>query len=84
MKLNVLVNEGLRILRNTSIYIRWEEARNHLQHFVHRMQFSGYDKTIRAKVIQKILQKYDTKVRAYNEGGKCTDAGENSTMNEED
>ena len=70
MKLNVLVNEGLRILRNTSIYIGWEEARNHLQHFVNRMQFSGYDKTIKAKVIQKILQKYDAKIRTYNEVGK--------------
>ena len=34
------------------------------------MQFSGYDKTVKAKVIQKILQKYDAKIRAYNEVGK--------------
>ena len=43
MKVNVLVNEGLRILRNTSIHLGWEIARNHLQNFVQRMQFSGYD-----------------------------------------
>ena len=52
------------------IFFGWEEARNHLQHFVDRMQFSGYDKTVKAKVIQKILQKYDAKIRTYNEVGK--------------
>jgi hypothetical protein len=70
MKLNVLVNEGLRILRNTSPFLGWEEAQKHLQYFVHRMQFSGYDKTMRASVIKKILQKYDAKLQAYTNTNK--------------
>ena len=70
MKVNVLVNEGLRILRNTSIHLGWEEARNHLQYFVKRMQYSGYDMAKRAQVIQKILQKYDEKLHKYAESSK--------------
>lgn len=70
MKVNVLVNEGLRILRNTSVYLGWNEARTHLQHFVKRMQFSGYDKAMRAKVLQKILRKHDEKMQTYAETNK--------------
>ena len=65
MKYNVLVNEGLRILRNTSIHLDWEESRQHLQYFVHRMQFSGYDQARRTNVIQKVLRKWDEKMRKY-------------------
>ena len=70
MKLNVLINEGLRILRNTSIHLGWEEARSHLQYFVKRMQFSGYDITMRANVIHKILRKWDEKLVKYRQTNK--------------
>ena len=70
MKVNVLVNEGLRILRNTSIHLGWEEARDQLQYFVKRMQFSGYDMNMRAKIISKIIQKWDNILIKYNETGK--------------
>ena len=70
MKVNVLVNEGLRLLRNTNVYLGWNEARTHLQHFVKRMQFSRYDKALRAKVLQKILRKHDEKMQAYAETNK--------------
>ena len=41
MKFNVLVNEGLRILRNVSMDLGSDESRQHLQYFVKRMQLSG-------------------------------------------
>ena len=67
MKHNVLINEGLRTLRNTSMHLDWEEGRKHLQYFVHRMQFSGYDQSTRANIIKKVLEKRDEKVRKYEE-----------------
>ena len=70
MKLNVLVNESLRILRNTSLHLEWNESRKHLQYFVYRMQFSGYDQEIRTKVLQKALRKNDEKLRKYDETGR--------------
>ena len=70
MKVNVLVNEGLRMLRNTSIHLGWEVARDHLQDFVRRMQFSGYDMPMKARVIQKIIRKYDEKLQRYAETKK--------------
>ena len=65
MKTNVLVNEGLRILRNCNIHLGWEEARKHLQYFVQRMQYSGYSQEMRAKVINRVMKKYDEKVEVY-------------------
>ena len=62
MKFTVLVNEGMRILRNCNPNLNWNEGCSHLQHFVHRMQFSGYDHVYRARVITKVLQHYDKKV----------------------
>ena len=70
IKFNTLVNEGLRILRNCSTHLCWEECSRHLQHFVHRMQFSGYDHTYRAKVMKKVLDKYDEKLEELKETGR--------------
>ena len=68
MKVNVLVNEGLRILRNTSTHLGWEEAREHLQYFVRRMQF--YDHDMRSNIIHKVLRKWDEKLERYAQANK--------------
>ena len=70
MKINVLVNEGLRILRNTNSSLGWDEAKRHLQYFVRRMQFSGYDISMRGTIITKILKKHDETMTKFNETGK--------------
>ena len=70
MKFTALVNEGMRILRNCNTNLNWNEGCSHLQHFVHRMQFSGYDHAYRARVITKVLEHYDNKVRRFNETGR--------------
>ena len=70
MKINVLVNEGLRILRNTSTHLGWEESRKHLQYFVLRMQFSGYNHATRSNIIHKILRKWDEKPERYTQTNK--------------
>ena len=83
MKLNVLVNEGLRVLRNCSIHLGWEEGKRHLQYFVQRMQYSGYNQETRAKIILKILKKYDKKVEKYSLNQKCIDLDKNNLTKEE-
>ena len=64
MKYNVFVNEVLRILRNCSRYIDWnDEAAPHVTYFVRRMQYSGYDENMRFRVVTDALGKYDKMVR---------------------
>jgi hypothetical protein len=53
MKLNVLVNEALRIMRNCSEQLDNETITAHLQYFVKRMQYSGYPHKYRYDVISR-------------------------------
>ena len=70
MKLSVLVNEGLRICRNISIHLPWDESRQHLQEFVRRMHFSGFDEHMRAKVLSKVLDKNEERMKKFSEIGR--------------
>ena len=60
MKKNVLVNEALRILRNSSEFLKWEETAEHLSYLMKRLQFSGYDQNFRHEVMKTAFRKYDT------------------------
>ena len=40
-KINILVNELLRVMRNTSLRLDQKERDKHVHHFVNKMQFSG-------------------------------------------
>ena len=53
MKLNVLVNEALRIMRNCSEHLDNGTLTDHLQYFVKRMQYSGYPHKYRHDVISR-------------------------------
>ena len=59
MKMNVLVNEALRILRNCSEHLPDEVKTKHLQYLVNRMQFSGYPHVYRYEVISRTFKKYN-------------------------
>ena len=69
-KFSLLYHVGMRILRNCNPNLNWNEGCSHLQHFVHRTQFSGYDHAKRARVITKVLKHYDKKVLKFNETGR--------------
>ena len=56
MKINVLVNEALRIMRNCSKFLREEVVRSHLQYFVNRMQYSGYPVEYRYEVLTRAFK----------------------------
>ena len=60
MKINVLVNEALRILRNCSEHLPDEVRTSHLQYLVNRMQFSGYPQSYRYEVMARAFRKYNT------------------------
>ena len=64
MKKNVLVNEALRILRNSSKFLKWEETAEHLSYLMKRLQFSGYDQRFRHEVMKAAFKKYDTNKEA--------------------
>ena len=69
MKVNVMVNEITRILRNCSVHLEWEEVASWIQYFVKRLQFSGYDKKFRHQVVTKALNKYDKRLEEYRQTG---------------
>ena len=60
MKINVLVNEALRILRNCSEHLPNSVKTSHLQYLVNRMQFSGYPQSYRYEVMVRAFKKYNT------------------------
>ena len=56
MKISVLVNEALRILRNCSKHLPKQNRTRHLQYLVNRMQYSGYPQIYRYEVISRALK----------------------------
>ena len=62
-KINILVNELLRVMRNTSLRVQQEEKDKHVQHFINKMQFSGYNQEDRVLVYQKAKRKFEEKIR---------------------
>ena len=63
MKISVLVNEALRILRNCSKHLPRQERTKHLQYLVNRMQYSGYPQIYRYEVISRALKIHDAIMR---------------------
>ena len=73
MKFNVCVNEVVRIIKNCSIHLEWEHHINHLEYFIKRLQFSGYDHMSRYKIIQTALKRYEKLKTENNTNGKFFD-----------
>ena len=57
-KLNILTNELTHVMRNISPHVAMEEKQLHIQYFMHRLQFSGYNKEERIKVYMKSKIKF--------------------------
>ena len=58
-KINILVTDLLRIMRNISPDCQKSERTKHIQLFLNRMQFSGYNMQERVKVYQRACSKYN-------------------------
>ena len=57
-KRTVLTQEILRIILRCSPDLPWEQVKNHVEMFMARMQFSGYNKKFRAEVLNSALKAY--------------------------
>ena len=58
-KMNILVADLLRIMRNISPSCNKTERTIHNQHFLHRMQYSGYNMNDRISVYRRAMKKYE-------------------------
>ena len=60
MKQNVLVNDMCRVMGNCSERIEWDDGKKeHLNMYMRRMQFSGYDEKERYMILKKANDKYE-------------------------
>ena len=65
-KINILVNELLKVMRNTSLRVQQQEKDKHVQHFLNKMQLSGYDQEDRVQVYKKAKRIFEEKIRGKN------------------
>ena len=79
VKINVMTNEAKRIIRNCSTELEWKDTARHLSYFVKRMQFSGYPKEIRYRVMKKAIDvhKHNTNERNIENRQRFTPSLEN-------
>ena len=74
-KFHVMVNELDRILKNCSVFLKWEEeAAKHGSYFMRRLQYSGYGEQFRYDVAKKALERYDKRLEVYHAGGSMFDS----------
>ena len=69
MKKNVMVNEVCTILKNCSRYQEWEEVTRHVEYFMKRLQYSGYDQRFKYEVLRRALNRHDKRVEEYRRTG---------------
>ena len=60
VKRTVLTQEVLRILLHCSNELTWETVLQHLNKFMRKMQYSGYDQTFRYTVAKSAINAYET------------------------
>ena len=68
MKMAVLVEEGLRRLRNTSRGLDWERSRVVMERWSRKLRRSGYPATVRHQVIKTALEKFDKMCKEEDAG----------------
>ena len=52
-KINIVTNDLVRVMKNTSFHVKSEERLDKIQYFINKMQFSGYGKRDRIHVYNK-------------------------------
>ena len=67
-KRTVLTQEVLRILLRCSPLLPWKDVTKHIDHFMLRMQFSGYQQNFKAEVLKSALQAHENMKKKDKEG----------------
>ena len=70
MKRTVLTQEVIRIRRNMSKRLPWEETVKHLDDFSERLKLSGYDEDYRFQVIKAGVEGFDKMLQEEETGGR--------------
>ena len=68
MKRTVLTQEMLRVMLHCSRQLPWETVLGHLNNFMRKMQYSGYDQTFRYVVAKSAINAFET-IRNSEEQG---------------
>ena len=69
-KENILVADLTRVMRNVSTKCSEQERKGKIQHFISRMQYSGYGMDERIRVYRSAKRRYDEMLRKDSEGGE--------------
>jgi hypothetical protein len=67
-KMNILISDLVRIMRNVSEFCASGERDKHVQMFIQRMQYSGYSQADRIAVYKKAKEKFNTIVQDDRDG----------------
>ena len=67
-KRTVLTQDILRIILRCSPLLPWEKTVEHIEEYMLRLQFSGYDQRFREEVLRSALQAYENIKRAVEKG----------------
>ena len=79
MKQSVLVNDVCRVIENCSERLEGVSGRDvHVNHYMRRMQFSGYNEEQRYDVVKKAMKKYEEK-KKISKTGQNSRKGKNGT-----
>ena len=68
MKMAVLVEEGVRRLRNTSRGLDWERSRMVMEKWSRKLRRSGYPATVRHQVIKTAIERWDRMMEEEDAG----------------
>ena len=68
MKMAVLVEEGLRRMRNHTRGMDWETSRKVMSEWSQKLRKRGYPATIRQQVIKTAVEKYDNMCEDEDKG----------------
>ena len=68
--MSVLVEEGLRRLRNNFRGLEWESSRKVMKKWSHKLKRSGYPESVRHEVIKTACEKYDKVCEEEDKGGR--------------
>ena len=67
---DLMVEEGLRRMRNCSRGMEWQERRQIMEEWARKLKRSGYPVSVRHQVVTEALRKYEKMCKVEDNGGR--------------